>query len=201
MSKRAITLATKHTQAQLTRAQAAQVELDALTITNQDDQEFAADVLRDVKAQHKALEAERKKITKPMLEAKAAVDALFKPPREALELAESTLKDKIAGYLASVEERNTAAVEAASKAETAEEASAALSTMQHAEAPTGVSVRYVYDPIVVNEGMVDRMFMSPDMNKIKEWMKLHKNPDGSPKPIPGLKFSPRSIVASRKVAG
>lgn len=171
--------------------------LDGWTIDNPEDQEFAADMLRDVKKRHKALEGKRKTITKPLLEAKRAVDDLFRAPREALEQAERILKGKIAGYLEAVEAANTEAVEAASNAETVDEASEALANVEHVDAPKGVSVRYVWKPRVIAEDLLDRRFLSPDMGKIKAWMKEHTKPDGEPLAIPGVAFDKSPIVSAR----
>ena len=197
MSIKAITLATKEAAAELTNASAAQAMIEGLAIVDDESNEFAAEILRDVKARHKALEKQRKAITTPMLEAKKQVDALFKPPRAALELAEATLKGKITDYIERVDAANTAAIQAASAAETVEDAAAALATVTHADAPTGVSVRYVWDAEVIAEDLLDRRFMSPDDSKIKAWAKEHTGPDGAPLAIPGVKFTKRPIVASR----
>jgi len=191
--------ATKTTTAALATVQAELEALDGWTIDNEDDNALAGEALRDVKRRHKTLEAERKKIAGPLLEAKRAVDALFKPPREALEQAERMIKGKIAGYLEAVAERNTAAVEVASSAENLDDAADALATIEHVEAPAGVNVRHVWRPRVQSEELLDRRFMSPDMNKIKAWAKEHVDADGKPLAIPGVLFEREAIVSSREV--
>lgn len=191
--------ATKTTTAALATVRAELDALDGWTIDNEDDNTLAAEALRDVKRRHKALEAERKKIAGPLLEAKRAVDALFKPPREALEQAERLIKGKIAGYLEAVAERNAEAVETASTAESLDEASAALATIEHAEAPKGVNVRHVWRPVVIAEDLLDRRFLSPDPAKIKAWAKEHVDADGKPLAIPGVRFDREAIVSSREV--
>jgi hypothetical protein len=191
--------ATKTTTAALATVQAELEALDGWTIETADDNALAGEALRDVKRRHKKLEAERKKIAGPLLEAKRAVDALFKPPREALEQAERMIKGKIAGYLEAVAERNTAAVEVASTAESLDDASAALATIEHAEAPAGVNVRHTWRAVVIAEDMLDRRFLSPDMSKIKAWAKEHADADGKPLAIPGVRFDREAIVSSREV--
>lgn len=166
-------------------------------IEGEDDMQFAGDMLADVKGRMKRLEAQRTKITKPMNAAKKAVDELFKTPRTALEEAERLLKGKIAGYLEAAAEDNDEAYIEAAEAETVEEATAALATVRDVAAPKGVSVRYTYKPRIVNEGMVMPEFCSPDMGKIKAYMRENKNDDGSPSPIPGVIFDREPIVASR----
>jgi len=199
MSTEAITLATKEANTELTAAQAAQVMLDGFTIANEDDNEFAAEVLRDVKAKFKEVESKRTGITKPMLEAKRQVDALFKPVLEALAMAEGALKEKIAAYLAATHAANVAAIQAASTAESAEDAAAALATVEAVSTPAGVSTRVMWEPEVIAEDLLMPQFMSPDYGKIKAWMKLHQDADGKPLPIPGVRFNERTVVISRKV--
>ena len=172
-------------------------ELDGWTIAHEDDNDFAASMLRDVKARHKALETKRKAITVPINRALKEINSLFRPPRERLEDAEKILKGKIAGYLEAVEAKNAAALEAAAAAETLDEATNAIALVTDAEAPKGVSVRYVYRPIVVDEGALDRRFLSPDPAKIKAWAKEHADADGKPLAIDGVKFERDAIVTSR----
>lgn len=167
--------------------------LDGWTIDDEDDNEFAAEMLRNVKSRHKYLEDKRKGITGPMNKAMRAVNDLFRPPRTALENAERILKSKIAGYLEACEAANTAALVAASTAETVEEASAALATVEHADAPKGVSVRYKWRAIVVNEELLDRRFLVPDIAIIEEWGEKYG------RVIPGVEFERVPIVSSRAV--
>lgn len=195
----ATTQATKTTTLALATVTAELEALDGWTIDTADDNALAGEALQDVKQRHKALEAERKKIAGPLLAAKKAVDDLFRPPRAALEQAEQLIKGKIAGYLEAVAERNDAAVEVASTAESLDDASAALATIEHAEAPAGVNVRHVWRAVVISEDMLDRRFMSPDDSKIKTWAKEHVDGDGKPLAIPGVRFDREAIVSSRKV--
>jgi len=69
-----------------------------LTISNQKEYEIAGDVLKEVKSRSKELDEERKKITKPIDDAKTAVMNLFKPPIELLKKAEDKIKSLMLGY-------------------------------------------------------------------------------------------------------
>lgn len=173
--------------------------LDGWTVDSDEDNAFAAEMLQDVKQRHKRLETERKKITKPMNAALRAVNDLFRKPREALEQAERLIKGEIAAYLEAREEANTAAFEAAADAETVEEASAALASVEDASTPAGVSVRYKWRAVVVAEDLLMPQFLSPDRAKIEAWASSHKGPDGEPLPIPGVRFDREPIVSSRAV--
>ncbi len=172
-------------------------ELVGWALDNAFDNDFAASMLRDVKARHTPLETKRKAITVPLNSALREVNALFRPPRERLEDAEKILKNKIAGYLEGVEAKNAAALEVAAAAETLDEASTAIASVVSTEAPKGVSVRYVYRAIVVDEDALDRRFLSPDPAKIKAWAKEHADADGKPRAIDGVTFEREAVVASR----
>lgn len=175
-------------------------ELEHWTIESDEDNEFAADMLRDVKARHKALEAERKKITAPLNTATKAVNDLFRKPRNLLESAEHMLKGKIAGYLEAQAKANDAAVEAAATAESAEEATAALANLQpETKAPAGVSVRYKWRAIVFSPGIVPDQFRMPDEAKIQAFTDEAVRERGEPVPIPGVRFEKEPIVSSRAV--
>lgn len=174
--------------------------LDGWTIESAEDSEFAGEMLRDVKARHKALEVKRKTITKPLNAATKAVNDLFRAPRETLERAEGILKHKIAGYVEARALANNAAVDAASAAETPEQAATALANMQpDASPPAGVSVRYKWRAEVFSPGIVPDDFRIPDEAAIQaytdEAVKLH----GEPTQIPGVRFHKDPIVSSRKV--
>lgn len=69
-----------------------------LVINTQEDLNAAGEVLTNVKTRAKELDAERKKITNPLDEAKKAVMALFKPPIELLTRAENHVKGLILEY-------------------------------------------------------------------------------------------------------
>lgn len=60
--------------------------------------ELAADELKGIKARATKLDEQRKAITGPLDQAKAAVMALFKPPLQLLEQAEGILKGKMLTY-------------------------------------------------------------------------------------------------------
>ncbi len=63
----------------------------ALVVNSQPRLDMAGELLKQVKGKVKKLEAERKKITKPLLDAKKAVDNLFRPATDAASLVEANL--------------------------------------------------------------------------------------------------------------
>lgn len=71
---------------------------EGLTITNQEQYTLAGDILKEIKTRIKELDDERKKITKPLDDAKKAVMNLFKPPTELLEKAEVKVKTSMLAH-------------------------------------------------------------------------------------------------------
>jgi hypothetical protein len=69
-----------------------------LSITNQSEYDTAAEILKEVKSRYKELDTQRKKITRPIDEAKKAIMDLFNHPLELLSNAESKLKRLMINY-------------------------------------------------------------------------------------------------------
>jgi len=99
------------------------------TIATADECEAAAEDLKAIKARQKALEDARTAITKPLLEAQRAVNALFKAPQDMLAQAEQIVKRGILTYQDAEEckrrEAEAAAAEVARKEREKLEAQAA----------------------------------------------------------------------------
>lgn len=70
-----------------------------ITISSQTDYERAAEILKEVKSYLKQLEEDRKKITKPLDEAKKSVMELFRKPTEMLETVEREIKASMVNYM------------------------------------------------------------------------------------------------------
>ena len=195
----AIELAQQETAQETAATQDAVSMIESMVLVTHEDQVFAAEVLADIKAKHKALEKKRKAITTPLLAAKRGVDDLFRPVRERLEECERLIKGKIAGYLNTKQAENEAAMATVATAETVEEAQAALTTVEAVQAPEGVHVRHVWDIEITNEDLLDRMFLSPDTVRIKTWAAEHQDENGKPLAILGVKFVKRDIVVQRTI--
>lgn len=71
---------------------------NSLQISNKEEYESVAVILKDVKARYKELENQRKEITVPLDTAKKSVMDLFRKPLELLESAERTIKKLMIGY-------------------------------------------------------------------------------------------------------
>ncbi len=170
----------------------AQQRLQAFEILNDGHQDYAAALLREIKAEMFSVEAERKTITKPLNDLKKAADNLFKPTLTALERAEATLKAKIAAYLNQKEAANTAALQAAAAATTPEAAQQAIQYVVPVAPPAGMSVRKVWRFEVFDQNIVPREFCSPDAKKIEA--AFHSGATD----IPGVRFFQEDQVSARR---
>lgn len=172
--------------------------VDAFQITTDAEQDFAAQLLHEVKAEWTLVEEKRKKITKPLDEAKRETQAVFKPVLEALKTVETALKDKIAGYMQAKQNANVAALQTASHAPSAMAASQSMGLYEPVQAPQGVSVRQVWKFEVTDPELVPRHLCSPDMKKIQEELGKKSDKYGQPDLIPGVRVYQEAVVAARK---
>lgn len=107
--------------AALSRGAAAALDLvQSFEITDDATYAIGAEELQGIKAKASALDTQRKAITKPLDEAKAAVMNLFRGPLEVLGQAEGILKSKLLGYQQEVARKAAEERAAAEKAAQAE---------------------------------------------------------------------------------
>lgn len=155
----------------------------------------AADWVRQLREVFKVIEAKRTKITRPLLEAKREVDALFDGPKSAIEEAQYHLRREMGAHHARVEtERQRVMRES-------------VATLAAGQVPTAimpapvdvpkVNVRQVWEPEIVDAGLVPREYCSPDVSKIKDAIWYADTPHKEPHPIPGVKFNLKSITVVR----
>jgi hypothetical protein len=187
----AIELARAESGALRADAEAALPDISSFVIENDDDKEFAAELLREVKAKHRAADDRRKEITVPLNSALRSVNDLFRPALRALEEGERILKVKIAGYLEEREQERRTALAEAAETESASKATEALERAVVSGAPEGMSVRYRWVFEVVDADAVPREFCSPDAKKIGQ-----VKPET---PIAGVVWRQEPIVTARQV--
>lgn len=169
-----------------------------LPLASLEDIATATDVLRQVKTLEKALEEERKALVEPLKRESSAIDARYREPRRALERIEALLKTRIAEVHAAADRARTAALSAASTAAQAGDHAGATAAIMEAAAPApetpGVTVRYRWAPVLVDQWLVPREYLSVDPEKIKAAIPA----DGTtPKDIPGISWSREPIVTAR----
>lgn len=165
--------------------------MEQLPVTNDQEEAFAAQLLREVKEHWTSIDAQRKTITKPLNEVVKATQAVFKPILGVLEDEERILKDKLAGYAEVKESRNTAALQAAAVAPTPQVAQQAMAFVAPVAAPPGVSIRKVWKFEVTDPDLVPRELCSPDPQKISNRAAVTQD-------IPGVRFFQESVVTSRR---
>lgn len=166
--------------------------LQRLPVTNDEQCEFATQLLQELKSVQHRVEMKRTEISGPLYRAHRAVNDLFRPALDALGRGEGVLKEKIADYLRAKEQANNAALQAAAKAPTPELAQQAIQAVAPVAPPQGVSVRKVWRFSVEDASLVPREFCSPDAEKIKAAFDLGMTN------IPGVKFFQEDVVTARR---
>lgn len=164
---------------------------DTGEIASQEEFEAYSDVLREVKTRRKVIAEEEDKVTRPQREALAAARALFKTLDAQFESAEKKLKALIADYDQRRKEEEKKALEAALQSDNAR----ALVNLAAQAAPVaqGVSVRTLYDFIIVDPDKIPDDFWVVDEKKIGAVVRSTK---GSIV-IPGVEIVQRSSVSVR----
>lgn len=147
-----------------------------LVIASTEDYTLAGQVLQAVKAEWKAVEADRVAITGPMNAALKAANDHFRWPLETLKGLETSIKGKLATYTREAEEARVAAMVAATPVEAPPVAK-------------GISVRTVRKFRVVDEDAVPRHLCSPDLRKISALP--------TDTAVPGVEWYDDSQVTSR----
>lgn len=173
-------------------------EASEFVIETQEDVDFAAECLVEIKGKAKDLESREKAITKPLNDALKATRDLFRPAREALDRAENTLKGAIKAFHVQTEERNRAAMQAASEAyrdgdeETARLALANVATL---EGVAGVKASQVWAFEVLDPEAVPRAFLVVDDRKVREYMREVVKAGAVPE-LPGVRFYQDTRIAA-----
>lgn len=178
---------------------AALAELDGFTVSTDDDANFAADLIREVKAKHRELDDRRKEVTGPLNATVKTINGWFKPALDALETAERKLKAKVAGFVQERERQTRDALAAVAAATDANEAMKALAEAQTpAFLPQGMSARMVWRWRVTDANAVPRSFCSPDAQLIENELRTALKDGSSPPTIIGVEFFQETQMAVRR---
>lgn len=156
---------------------------------------IARDMAKKAREAFRGLEEKRKTITTPLLAAKNATDALFKPSLNAIAEIKRHYEQEIARYdLEREQARACVLVES-----TAQIAASIVPTTPIPEPVkvVGTSVRHHWEPTIVDPDLVPREFCSPDIAKIKAAIWYADTPHKEPQPIPGVSFEIKSTVVVR----
>ena len=155
--------------------------IDGFQIENAEHAELAKEVLSELKEKLDLVEETRTGITKPLLEAKRKVDALFKPVTTSLKSSLDTMRGRLGKYTAQQREEAQRLLAQASQSEPEEAAAlVAASNRAKAEAP---SVREVWRFEIEDVSKLPSQFLIPDEKAIGAVVRSQK---GNAK-IPGVK--------------
>lgn len=156
---------------------------------------FARDMARKAREALRIKEEERKTITTPLLQAKQAADAYFKPTTQAIERIKRHYEQEIARFDLAREQARAQVL-----ASSAVELASGLVPTEPIPEPVRVestSVRHRWEPEVTDPDLVPREYCSPDLAKIREAVWYADTPHKEPHPIPGIKFALKSVVVVR----
>lgn len=158
----------------------------AFVIADQGTYEQAAALCKQVKGEYKHWNDERQQITRPILQAKNAADAFFKPGLDALAEIERVLRAKMADYTVAT----TRAQAAVMHASAVQAAAGIIPTTPIPEPPAapGVSSRVRWSFEVFDPDAVPRELCSPDAAKIAQAIAYADTPHTPPREIPGVRF-------------
>jgi hypothetical protein len=175
--------------------QAIAKQAEAFTVVDDATAAHAAHLVKQAREIWRAKEEERKTITTPLLAAKNATDAYFKPTLEAVARIKRHYEQEIARYDLE-RERARARVLAESAAQIAQ----SIVPTEPVPEPVHVektSIRHRWEPEIVDPDLVPRALCSPDLAKIRERVWYADTAHKEPHPIPGVKFVLKSTVVAR----
>lgn len=155
--------------------------------------EWAAVVIKQAKDQSDALETKRTSITKPILESKRGIDALFSPAIGYYDEIERVLKEKVANFTQLQRMQQQQAM--AQAAQTYQQGGIPTQVIPQVATAQGVTVREGWTYQIVDEAAVPRALCSPDSRKISAYL---PQGDALPPTIPGIQFFKTSNVAVRR---
>ena len=155
--------------------------VDGFQIENAEQAELASECLTELKAKLDLVEETRTSITKPLLEAKRKVDALFKPISTGLKTSLDIVRGRLGTYTAQQRIEAQRLLEEASQSEPEDAAAlVAASNRAQADAP---SVREVWRFEIEDASKLPSQFLVPDEKAIGAVVRSQK---GNAK-IPGVK--------------
>ncbi len=167
-------------------------------IETQEQAQFAADMMNDIKRRAKELEAVEKHLSFSFLEGLDKIKALFRPARQAAREAEQLLKAKIQdSNKRRAEETSRALRETQAAVQRGDQAAAqaAIVRIQPVEKLAGVTVRKVWKFRVVNVNQVPVDYWQINETAVRDSMRAMVNAGQTPE-IPGVEFYQEESLAA-----
>lgn len=168
---------------------------DDLVVTSQKDLEKGAELLNAVIKVEKVITERKNAITKPLMASLASIRDLFKPLEAGPAEAKKTIKGKMLDYTVAEDERvekEKARVEARVEKGTMRTDTAIKKLEDIGDAPK-TNLRKVTKVRIVDETLIPREYLIPDMQKIQEAVLKQKLI------VPGVEiYEEKSIVGSSR---
>lgn len=170
--------------------------LETYEILTDDDYKAAAEMCAEVITQAKSIDTQRRSFVDPLNKVVKSLNAFFKKPLIHLDACEALLKKKLAAFAnQQAIERDRLLKEAGAQAQDGDMAQteALIERAEEHTAPKveGVSMRTTWDGVVVDEKLIPREYMTPDLKALKAVTKAK----GRDPEIPGWKATPKSSPA------
>lgn len=181
-----------NTRAMQAQANTAKQLLPMLPCETEEDFGRVNQALRLIKHQAKELDTKRRKVTKPLNDAKREVDSWFKPVLDLYKEVETTLKDKLKVYQRKQEEQRRALLPAIQQAHQQQDFTQALAlSNQMAQAQPaevkGTTFKKVWVFKVTDPNQIPRQFMQPNETLIRAYMRDAVKAGETPT-LPGVEF-------------
>lgn len=190
-----------------TRVLAMRPTLEAIVCETPQDEQFLADTRQHIAERLKVLEAQRKTIAVPLDQAKKAVDALFRPARQAYEALDDMIRARLSARETQRREATRLAQEQARALAAAGDLAAAEKALPAvADRPEGVvyveswELESVDLPALLRAilaGTAPVGFVTVVPAAVKEFLRTYKNSSIVPD-VPGLTF--KKITQARRGA-
>lgn len=176
--------------------------IDEMVLENQEDLEFAAEILTEIKGKKKILEEQRGEATGPLYKVIRVIERWFRPAVGYYEKAEIRLKNRIADYHNRKRAELEAALEVAGEASMAGDgvtSSEALQIAREAQVHKvpGVWTSDIIKYEVVDIALVPREFLKVDPEAVEAYLAEH----GVDAKIPGIKIWKDVSVSARAAKG
>lgn len=155
--------------------------------------------LTNVRALQKAIDGERTNLTKPILAAKKAIDALFQPALKPLERCEEVIRGKLAGAAQlrlAAEKAAMQLAQSAAEAGDTEAVMAALAEVPDVVATTGSTSYFVWKVGTVVGDLVPDQYKVVDMAALATIAKACKGSDEPPM-IPGVHWEKIAMIRAK----
>lgn len=189
-------------------------QVKAFPCETPEQEQFCADGRLRASLISKAVDARRTAITKPLLDAKRAADALFNPTIKVFDAIEDTFRQKIQAAQQRRQDAEraarAAAVEAARQAtalvaqsappvvvaQATAQVSVALAQVPEKFVPSGISSGAEWEAELVDLSQVPREWLTVDWSKVKIHQKAYQKSEHIP-PVSGFKFRRVATVRAR----